>query len=150
MARLKNCDFFREDKFKNEIGRASINLASQIEVLSAVFCCIITDQIFVHYRARHFCSLFEERRGTSQQDETVDERGIELIMLRMRKKIYRVCIFHGACGSPTWIRVPTSSFRTWVDPDDLILQLQMIYPLSCKLESYVALEHQPLIREVEL
>lgn len=52
MARLKNWDFFREDKFKNEIGRASINLASQIEVLSAVF-------LLYNYRS-NFRSLSSE------------------------------------------------------------------------------------------
>lgn len=53
MARLKNCDFFREDKFKNEIGRASINLASQIEVWSTV--------IFLLYNYRsNFRSLSSE------------------------------------------------------------------------------------------
>ena len=49
-------------------------------------------------------------------------------------------------GSPTWI--PTSSFRTWVDPDDLILPPQMIYQLSCNLvKTTLRWNNQLFIRE---
>ena len=61
-----------------------------------------------------------------------------LIMRRTRRKIYRVCVFRGAWGSPTWTWTShrTSFFcrEAWVDPDDLILPSARWYALSWKLE----------------
>lgn len=73
------------------------------------------EEFHIYRYARSFGRIFIRSRGSNEgvekrktvngkKDETV-ERGIELIMPRIRKKIYRVWIFHGACGSPTYVPV---------------------------------------------
>lgn len=127
VARLKNCDFFREDKFKNEKSEewaSTACLGLKFEVLKyrcnlgwsldgLYFVYVITNQIFVHYRTWHFSSFLEggEEQVARYQEgwNTVDERGIEPNYAFVYERRFIAFAFSTvrACGSPTWMDTRT-------------------------------------------